>query len=63
MVNWLVGQTTMLTARVRTSLLTPDCSFSLEYKVIALLAFCDAITELTEFTVSLVNSVKTVNMR
>ena len=61
MTKWLAGQTAVLTARVRTSLLTPDCRFSVQCKVIALLAFYDSITLPTEF-ISLVNSVKMVNM-
>ena len=57
----IAEQTEVLTARVRTSLVTPDCRFSLQCKVIALLALFDAITGPTEF-ISLVNSVKMVNM-
>ena len=52
MVNWLAGQTAVLTARVRSSLVTPDCRFSVQCKVIALLAFYDVITGPTEFITS-----------
>ena len=62
MAKWLAGQTAVLTVRVRASLVTPDCRFSVQYKVVALLAFYDAITGPTEFIIFLVNSVKMVNM-
>ena len=62
MAKWLAGQTAVLTARVRSSLVTPDCRFSVQCKVIALPDFYDAITEPTELIISLVNSVKIVNM-
>ena len=39
-----------------------DCRFSVQCKVIELHAFYDAITGLTEFIISIFNSVKTVNM-
>ena len=62
MAKWLARQTAVLTARVRTSLLTPDCRFSVQSKFIALLAFYDTITGPTQFIISLVNSVKMFNM-
>ena len=62
MAKWLPRQTAVLTARVRTSLVTHDCRFSVQCKVIALLAFYDTITGPTKFIISLVNSVKMVNM-
>ena len=62
MVKWLAGQTAVLTARVRSSLVTLDCRFSVQCKVIALLAFYDAVTGQTEFIISIVSSVKIVNM-
>ena len=60
--KWLAGQTAVLTTRVRTSLLTPDCRYSVQCKVIALLAFHDAIRGPTEFIISLLNWVKMINM-
>ena len=60
--KWLARQTAVLTAQVRTSLMTADCRISEQCKVIALLGFYDAITGPTEFIVSIVNSVKIVNM-
>ena len=39
-----------------------ECRFSVQCKVIALPAFYDAITGPTQFIISLVNSVKMVNM-
>ena len=57
---WLVMQTAMLIARVKTSLVTPDCRFSVQCKV-ALLALYDAIIGLTEF-ICLINSVKMFNI-
>ena len=62
MAKWLAGQTAVLMARVRTSLMTPDCRFSLQCKVIALLGFYDVITRPTAFIISLVNLVKMVNV-
>ena len=53
MAKWSAEQTAVLTARVRAQ---PVC------KDITLPAFYDAITEPTEFIISLVNSVKIVNM-
>ena len=52
MAKLLAGQTAVL----------PDCRFSVQCKVIALLAFYDAITGPTEFIISVVNSLKMVNM-
>ena len=60
MAKWLAGQTAVLTVRVQSSLVTLDCWFSVQCKVIALLAFYDAITGPTEFIISIVNSVKMV---
>ena len=54
MVKWLAGQTAVLKARVRA---LPDCGFSEQCKVIALPAFYNGITGLTEF-ISPVNSIK-----
>ena len=64
MAKWLSGQTTVLTARVNSNLTrdTSDCRFLVECKVIALLAFYDAITGPTEFIISIINSVKMVDM-
>ena len=59
MAKWLAGQTAVLTVRVRAP---HDFRFSAKCKVIALPAFCDAITGPTEFIISIVNSVKMVNM-
>ena len=57
----LAGQTAVLTALV---LAPHECRFSVQCEVIAPLhAFYEAITIQTEFIVSLVNSVKTVNIR
>ena len=61
MAKWLTRQTAVLTVRVRTLLVTPDRGFSVQCKVITLLVFYDDITGATEF-ISLVNSVKMVNM-
>ena len=60
--KWLAGQTAVLTARVRSSPVTPDCRFLMQCKIIALLAFYDDITGPTEFIISIVNSVKMVGM-
>ena len=62
MVKWLAGQTAVLKARVRASLVTPDYRFSVQCMVIILLALCDALIGPTEFIISIVNSVKIVNM-
>ena len=59
MATWLAGQTAVLAALVRAP---HDCRFSVQCKVIELPAFCDTITGPTEFIISLVNSVKLVNM-
>ena len=59
MAKWLEGQAALLTAQVRA---LRDCKFSVQCKVIALPAFYDAITGLTEFIISIVKSVKMVNM-
>ena len=59
MARWLAGQTAVLTARVRAP---HECRFSVQCKAIALPAFYDAITGPTEFIISIVNSVKMVNM-
>ena len=61
MVEWLAEQTAVLSARVRTSLVTPDCRFSVQCKVIAQLGFYDAITGPIEFISTIVNSVKMVD--
>ena len=61
MAEWLAAQTAVLTFRVRTSLVTTDCKFSVQCKIIALIAFYDGITGPCEF-ISLVNSVKIVDM-
>ena len=38
MAKWLAGQTAVLTDRVRSLLLTLDCKFSVQCKVVALLS-------------------------
>ena len=60
MAKWSAGPTAVLTARVRFQLETLTAGF--QCKVIELHAFYDVITEQTEFVVSIVNSVKIVNM-
>ena len=57
------GQVVSVTdCRVNGSLVKPDCRFSVHWKEIALLAFYDAITGPTESIISLVKSVKMVDM-
>ena len=58
MAKWLAGQTAVSIARVRAS---PDCSFSVQCKVIALPVFYYDINGPNEF-IALVNSIKMVNM-
>ena len=60
MAKWLAGQTAVLIDGASSS--PHECRFSVQYMVIALPAFYDAITGTTEFIISIVNSVKMVNM-
>ena len=59
MAKWLPGQTAVLTARVRAP---HECRSSVQCKVIALPALYDAITGPTDFIISIVISIKMVNM-
>ena len=59
MAKWLAGLTAVLTARVRAP---HEYRFSVQCKVIAVPAFYDAIAVPTEFIISIVNSVKNVNI-
>ena len=59
MAKWLPGQTAVLADTVKAP---HACRSSVQCKVIALRAFYDAVTESTEFIISVVNSVKIVNM-
>ena len=59
MAKWLAEQTAVLTAQVRAP---HECRFSVQCKIVALPAFFDAVTGPTEFIISIVNSIKMVNM-